>query len=121
MGVLLLRSNNLPSLRIMNLCLLTYGSNVEVPSALSGPGAFPPTLTLYSAVDSVIWEVSEWCRRILPLSIYWTRRLLSRYRIDIYTYLRLRSSIARSIYLVIYTTGTGEDVSRSWGHTIVRW
>ena len=47
MGILLLRSNNLPPLRILYICLLTYSSNIEVPSALSGPSAFPPTLTSY--------------------------------------------------------------------------
>ena len=113
MGVLLLRSNDLPPLRILYFYLLTCSSNIEVPGALSGPGAFPPTLTLYSAVNCTIWEVSECCRRTLTLSINWTRRLLSRYRIDIYTHLRLRSSIARNIYFIIYTTGTGKDVSRS--------
>ena len=118
MGVLLLRSNDLPPLRILYFCLLTCSSNIEVSSALSGPSAFPPTLTLYPAVDCVIWEVSECCRRILTLSIDWTRRLLSRCRIDIYEHRRLRSSIARNICFIVCTTGTGKDVSRSWGHSI---
>ena len=69
MGVLLLQSNDMPSLPILYFCLLTYSSNIEIPSALSGPSAFPSTLTLCSTVDCVIWEVSECCRRILTLSI----------------------------------------------------
>ena len=120
MGVLLLQSNDLPSLRILSFCMLTCSSNIDIPSALSGPGAFSPTLTLCPAVDCVIWEVSECCRRILTLSIDWTRRLLSGCRIDIYAHLRLRSSIARNIYFIMCTTGTGKDVSRLWGYSIAK-
>ena len=120
MGVLLLRSNDLPSLRVLYFCLLTYSSNIEVSSALSGPSVFLSTLTSCSAVDYVIWEVSKCCRRILTLSIDWTRRLLGGWRIDIYAYLRLRSSIACNICFIVCTTGTGEDVSRSWGYSIAK-
>ena len=69
MGVLLLRSNNLPSLRIWYFCLLIYSSNIEVPSALSGPSAFPPTLTLYSTINIYIRKVLEGYRRVLAFSI----------------------------------------------------
>ena len=70
MGVLLLRSNDLPPLRILYFCLLTCcSSNIEVPSALSGPGAFPPTLASCSAVNVCIRKVLEGCRRVLAFSM----------------------------------------------------
>ena len=68
MDVLLLRSNDPPSLRILYFCLLTYNSNIEVPSALSGPGAFPPSPIGYSTVNSILCNICKSGRRILTLS-----------------------------------------------------
>ena len=60
MGILLLRSNNLPPLRMLYFCQLTYSSNIEVPSDLSG---LPPSPISNSTVDYILCNICKGGRR----------------------------------------------------------
>ena len=117
MGVLLLRSNNLPPLRILYLCLLTYcSSNIDVPSALSGPGAFPPTLTLCSTVNVCIRKVLEGCRRVLAFSMV-SRYIRSRgKRILVYADWLALPRIASNMAIPSTAAIETENVSSQWRH-----
>ena len=112
MGVLLLRSNDLPSLGILYFCLLTCSSNIEVPSALNGPGAFLPSLISCPSVNYVLYNVYKGRRRILPLSTVWTRGRGRSAIVNIYRKSRRLAPLTRNSTLIINTITKTEDTLR---------
>ena len=116
MGVLLLRPNDLPPLRVLYFCLLTYSSNVKLPSSYSVPRTFFPSLIRCPSVNCVLCNVYKGRRRILPLSTVWTRGRGRSAIVNIYRKSRCLAPLTRNGTLVMKAIMKTEDILRPWGY-----